>query len=286
MNITAAQVNELRNRTGAGILDCKKALVESQGDMDQAIDYLRKKGAAMAAKRADRAANEGRVSAKISDNKKFGVLVEVNCETDFVAKSEAFVEFSKKVTDLAFEKKVKSSQELIDTTPEISNMLNDLTAKIGEKLEISRISSLETENGVIDYYIHYGDRLGSLVRFDNIDGEKIPAVAQAVQDVAKQVAAMSPISVSRDNVPAELIEKELEIYKEQFRKEGKPEDKIEFIAKNKLGKYFEEVALYEQSFFREDKKTVGAYLEEVNKANGTKFVVESFVRFNLGEGSK
>lgn len=286
MNITAAQVNELRNRTGAGILDCKKALVESQGDMDQAIDYLRKKGAAMAAKRADRAANEGRVSAKISDNKKFGVLVEVNCETDFVAKSEAFVEFSKKVTDLAFEKKVKSSQELIDTTPEISNMLNDLTAKIGEKLEISRISSLETENGVIDYYIHYGDRLGSLVRFDNIDGEKIPAVAQAVQDVAKQVAAMSPISVSRDNVPAELIEKELEIYKEQFRKEGKPEDKIEFIAKNKLGKYFEEVALYEQSFFREDKKSVGAYLEEVNKANGTKFVVESFVRFNLGEGSK
>ncbi|MBK6681398.1 MAG: elongation factor Ts [Ignavibacteriales bacterium] len=286
MNITAAQVNELRNRTGAGILDCKKALVESQGDMDQAIDYLRKKGAAMAAKRADRAANEGRVSAKISDNKKFGVLVEVNCETDFVAKSEAFVEFSKKVTDLAFEKKVKSSQELIDTTPEIGNMLNDLTAKIGEKLEISRISSLETENGVIDYYIHYGDRLGSLVRFDNIDGEKIPAVAQAVQDVAKQVAAMSPISISRDKVPAELIEKELEIYKEQFRKEGKPEDKIEFIAKNKLGKYFEEVALYEQSFFREDKKTVGAYLEEVNKANGTKFVVESFVRFNLGEGSK
>lgn len=285
MNITAAQVNELRNRTGAGILDCKKALVESQGDMDQAIDYLRKKGAAIA-KRADRAANEGRVSAKISDNKKFGVLVEVNCETDFVAKSEAFVEFSKKVTDLAFEKKVKSSQELIDTTPEIGNMLNDLTAKIGEKLEISRISSLETENGVIDYYIHYGDRLGSLVRFDNIDGEKIPAVAQAVQDVAKQVAAMSPISISRDKVPAELIEKELEIYKEQFRKEGKPEDKIEFIAKNKLGKYFEEVALYEQSFFREDKKTVGAYLEEVNKANGTKFVVESFVRFNLGEGSK
>jgi elongation factor Ts len=286
MNITAAQVNELRNRTGAGILDCKKALVESQGDMDQAIDYLRKKGAAMAAKRADRAANEGRVSAKISDNKKFGVLVEVNCETDFVAKSEAFVEFSKKVTDLAFEKKVKSSQELIDTTPEIGNMLNDLTAKIGEKLEISRISSLETENGVIDYYIHYGDRLGSLVRFDNIDGEKIPAVAQAVQDVAKQVAAMSPISISRDKVPSELIEKELEIYKEQFRKEGKPEDKIEFIAKNKLGKYFEEVALYEQSFFREDKKTVGAYLEEVNRANGTKFVVESFVRFNLGEGSK
>ncbi|GAB1442201.1 translation elongation factor Ts [Ignavibacteriales bacterium] len=286
MNITAAQVNELRNRTGAGILDCKKALVESQGDMDQAIDYLRKKGAAMAAKRADRAANEGRVSAKISDNKKFGVLVEVNCETDFVAKSEAFVEFSKKVTDLAFEKRVKSSQELVETTPEIGNMLNDLTAKIGEKIEISRISSLETENGVIDYYIHFGDRLGSLVRFDNLDGEKVPAVAQAVQDVAKQVAAMSPISVSRDSVPAELIEKELEIYKEQFRKEGKPEDKIEFIAKNKLGKYFEEVALYEQSFFREDKKTVGEFLEEVNKSNGTKFVVESFVRFNLGEGSK
>jgi elongation factor Ts len=286
MNITAAQVNELRNRTGAGILDCKKALVESQGDMDQAIDYLRKKGAAMAAKRADRAANEGRVSAKISDDKKFGVLVEVNCETDFVAKSDAFVEFSKTVTEMAFEKKVKSAQELIDSSPEIGNLLNDLTAKIGEKLEVSRIASLSTENGVVDYYIHYGDRLGSLVRFDNVDGDKVSGVAQAVQDVAKQIAAMNPLSVSRDNVPAELIEKELEIYKEQFRKEGKPEDKLDFIAKNKLGKYFEEVALYEQSFFREDKKSVGTYLEEVNKANGTKIVVDSFVRFNLGEGSK
>ncbi|MBN8545691.1 MAG: elongation factor Ts [Ignavibacteria bacterium] len=286
MNITAAQVNELRGRTGAGILDCKKALVESEGDMDKAIDYLRKKGAAMAAKRADRSANEGRISAKVSEDKKYGVLVEVNCETDFVAKSDDFVAFSKQITDIAFSKKIKSSAELIESVPEVTDLLNELTAKIGEKLEVSRVASLETENGMIDFYIHYGDKLGALVRFDNVSGDAVTAFAHAAQDVAKQVAAMSPVAVSRDNVPADLIEKELEIYKEQFRKEGKPEDKIEFIAKNKLGKYFEEVALLEQSFFRDDKKTVGAFLDEVNKANGTKIVVDSFVRFNLGDSSK
>lgn len=286
MNITAAQVNELRGRTGAGILDCKKALVESEGDMDKAIDYLRKKGAAMAAKRADRSANEGRISAKVSEDKKYGVLVEVNCETDFVAKSDDFVAFSKQITDIAFSKKIKSSAELIESVPEVTDLLNELTAKIGEKLKVSRVASLETENGMIDFYIHYGDKLGALVRFDNVSGDAVTAFAHAAQDVAKQVAAMSPVAVSRDNVPADLIEKELEIYKEQFRKEGKPEDKIEFIAKNKLGKYFEEVALLEQSFFRDDKKTVGAFLDEVNKANGTKIVVDSFVRFNLGDSSK
>lgn len=286
MNITAAQVNELRGRTGAGILDCKKALVESEGDMDKAIDYLRKKGAAMAAKRADRSANEGRISAKVSEDKKYGVLVEVNCETDFVAKSDDFVAFSKQITDIAFSKKIKSSAELIESVPEVTDLLNELTAKIGEKLEVSRVASLETENGMIDFYIHYGDKLGALVRFDNVSGDAVTAFAHAAQDVAKQVAAMSPVAVSKDNVPADLIEKELEIYKEQFRKEGKPEDKIEFIAKNKLGKYFEEVALLEQSFFRDDKKTVGAFLDEVNKANGTKIVVDSFVRFNLGDSSK
>ncbi len=286
MNITAAQVNELRGRTGAGILDCKKALVESQGDMDKAIDYLRKKGAAMAAKRADRSANEGRISAKVSDDKKYGVLVEVNCETDFVAKSDDFVAFSKQVTDIAFSKKIKSSAELVESTPEFSDLLNELTAKIGEKLEVSRIAFLETPNGIIDYYIHYGDKLGALVRFDNVTDEVAPAIAHAAQDVAKQIAAMSPVAVKRDSVPADLIEKELEIYKEQFRKEGKPEDKIDFIAKNKLGKYFEEVALYEQSFFRDDKKTVGAFLDEVNKSNSSKIEVDSFVRFNLGDSSK
>jgi elongation factor Ts len=286
MNITAAQVNQLRGRTGAGILDCKKALVESEGDMDKAIDYLRKRGAALAAKRADRAANEGRISAKVSDDKSFGVLVEVNCETDFVAKSDDFIDFSKQITDLAFNNKAKSAEELASSAPQITNMLNDLTAKIGEKLEISRVASLEAVDGVVDFYIHYGDKLGSLVRFDNVDTDKISSVSPAIQDVAKQIAAMSPVAVSRDRVPADLIEKELEIYKEQFRKEGKPEDKIEMIAKNKLGKYFEECALYEQSYFRDDKRTVGAFLEEVNKANGTKFVVDSFIRFNLGESGK
>ncbi len=286
MSITAAQVNELRNRTGAGILDCKKALTESNGDMEAAIDFLRKKGAALAAKRADRAANEGIVSAMVSDDKKYGVLVEVNCETDFVAKSDDFVAFSKKVTELAFAKKANDAAAFVESTPEITTMLNEMTAKIGEKLQVGRVACLESTDGVVDFYIHYGDRLGSLVAFKNLEAGKVDAVASALKDVAKQIAAMSPVAVSREEVPAEFIEKELEIYKEQFRKEGKPEDKLDFIAKNKLGKYFEEVALLEQSFFREDKKTVGAWLEEVNKANGIKMSVASFKRFNLGEGSK
>ncbi len=286
MSITAAQVNELRNRTGAGILDCKKALVESNGDMEAAIDYLRKKGAALAAKRADRAANEGIVSAMVSADKKYGVLVEVNCETDFVAKSDDFVAFSKKVTELAFNKKANDVAAFIESTPEITTMLNEMTAKIGEKLQVGRVACLESADGVVEYYIHYGDRLGSLVSFKNLEAGQLDSVASSLKDVAKQIAAMSPVAVSREEVPAEFIEKELEIYKEQFRKEGKPEDKLDFIAKNKLGKYFEEVALLEQSFFREDKKTVGAWLEEVNKANGTKMSVGTFKRFNLGEGSK
>ena len=286
MSITAAQVNELRNRTGAGILDCKKALTESNGDMEAAIDFLRKKGAALAAKRADRAANEGIVSAKVSEDKKYGVLVEVNCETDFVAKSDDFIDFSKKVTELAFAKKANDVTTFVESTPEITTMLNEMTAKIGEKLQVGRVACLESADGVVDFYIHYGDRLGSLVSFKNLESGKIDSVASALKDVAKQIAAMSPVAVSREEVPAEFIEKELEIYKEQFRKEGKPEDKLDFIAKNKLGKYFEEVALLEQSFFREDKKTVGAWLEEVNKANGIEMSVASFKRFNLGEGSK
>lgn len=285
MSVTAAQVNELRQRTGAGILDCKKALVESNGDMDAAIDYLRKKGAALAAKRADRAANEGIVSAKVSDDKKYGVLVEVNCETDFVAKSDDFVAFSKEVTELAFTKKANDIDAFLEATPEITTMLNEMTAKIGEKLQVSRVAYLDSADGMVDFYIHYGDRLGSLVAFKNVavTDENLKPV---MQDIAKQVAAMSPVSVSREEVPSDLIEKELEIYKEQFRKEGKPEDKIEFIAKNKLGKYFEEVVLLEQSFFREDKKTVGEWLKEVNKANGTEMSVTTFRRFALGEGSK
>jgi len=286
MSITAAQVNELRNRTGAGILDCKKALTDSNGDMEAAIDFLRKKGAALAAKRADRAANEGIVSAKVSDDKKYGVLVEVNCETDFVAKSDDFIDFSKKVTELAFAKKANDVAAFVESTPEITTMLNEMTAKIGEKLQVGRVACLESADGVVDFYIHYGERLGSLVSFKNLETGKVDGVASALKDVAKQIAAMSPLAVSREDVPAEFIEKELEIYKEQFRKEGKPEDKLDFIAKNKLGKYFEEVALLEQSFFREDKKTVGAWLEEVNKANGIKMSVASFKRFNLGEGSK
>lgn len=286
MSITAAQVNELRTRTGAGILDCKKALTESNGDMEAAIDLLRKKGAALAAKRADRAANEGIVSAKVSDDKKYGVLVEVNCETDFVAKSDDFVDFSKKVTELAFAKKANDTASFIESTPEITTMLNEMTAKIGEKLQVGRVACLESADGVVDFYIHYGDRLGSLVSFKNLESDKVESVATALKDVAKQIAAMSPLAVSREEVPADFIEKELEIYKEQFRKEGKPEDKLDFIAKNKLGKYFEEVALLEQSFFREDKKTVGTWLEEVNEANGTKMSVGTFKRFNLGEGSK
>lgn len=285
MAITAAQVNELRQKTGAGMMDCKKALTESNGDFEKAVDILRKKGAAVAAKRADKSANEGIVLTKMSDDSRAVAIVEVNCETDFVAKSDVFIAFANKVLDYVYTNKLNSVESLFKNES-IQSDFDELVGKIGEKIVVSRLDFITNENGFIIDYIHPGAKLGVVVVFDDLSNEKQNDFATIAKDVAMQVAAMKPISVYRDEVPKDLIEKEIEIYKEIARKEGKPEQILEKIAQGKLGKYYQENCLSEQAYIKDNAKSVGDLINEFNKVNSTKTKIKSFLRFHLGDEKK
>ena len=280
MAITAAQVNELRQKTGAGMMDCKKALTEANGDFEKAIEILRKKGA----KRAEKTANEGMVVTKVSDDKKEGVIVEVNCETDFVAKSDDFVNFANEVLDFVVKNKPANVDELI-ADENLNTKMNDLLGKVGEKIQISRFAVEKAENGVVVDYVHMGSKLGVLVRFDNA-GDAGDELAELGKDVAMQVAAMNPICVKREEVPQDLINKEIDIYKEVARKEGKPEQILEKIATGKLNKYYQENCLIEQAYIKDNSKTVSDLLKEFNSKHGTNASIALFHRFHLGDEKK
>src|ERR1035437_884204 len=213
MQITASQVNELRQKTGAGMMDCKKALTEANGDYEKAIDILRKKGAAVAAKRAEKTANEGLVLIKISEDRNTGVIVEINCETDFVAKSADFINLADSFLQSVFSQKPKKKEELLTNNPKFHNQLNDVMGKVGEKIEISRFAVEKVSDGVLVGYVHLGSKLGVLVKFE---GTTIghDELAEIGKDIAMQVAAVKPICVYREEVPKEMIEKEIDIYKE------------------------------------------------------------------------
>lgn len=284
MAITAAQVNELRQKTGAGMMDCKKALTEADGNLEKAIEILRKKGAAVAAKRAEKTANEGLVITKISDDKTLGVIAEINCETDFVAKSDDFINFANKVVDFVYNNQPKNVSELLENE-EIKNSMNDIIGKVGEKIEISRFAVEKAENGLLVDYIHMGSKLGVLVKFDNVDKEK-DAVTDLGKDIAMQVAAMKPICSYREEVPSDVIEKEIEIYKEISRKEGKPEQILEKIAQGKLNKYYQENCLVEQAFIKDNSKSVGDLIKEFNSKHGSNIKLVLFHRFHLGDENK
>ena len=262
MKITAQQVNELRKATGAGMMDCKKALVESEGDMEKAIDYLRKKGQKVAAKRADREAGEGVVLAKVSDDKKFGAAIMINCETDFVAKNEDFINFVKSVLDLAIEKRAKNADELKALDMDglsVEERIVEKTGVIGEKIQLGHYEVVEGES--VSAYIHPGNRIASIAAF-NKAGEAVDA---AGHDVVMQIAAMAPVAIDKDDVPEETVQREIEIGKEQARAEGKPEAMLEKIAMGKLGKFYKENTLLNQAFIKESKKSVRDYLKEVDK---------------------
>ncbi len=262
MKITAQQVNELRKATGAGMMDCKKALVESEGDMEKAIDYLRKKGQKVAAKRADREAGEGVVLAKVSDDKKFGAAIMINCETDFVAKNEDFINFVKSVLDLAVEKRAKNADELKALDMDglsVEERIIEKTGVIGEKIQLGHYEVVEGES--VSAYIHPGNRIASIAAF-NKAGEAVDA---AGHDVVMQIAAMAPVAIDKDDVPEETVQREIEIGKEQARAEGKPEAMLEKIAMGKLGKFYKENTLLNQAFIKESKKSVRDYLKEVDK---------------------
>jgi elongation factor Ts len=285
MAITAAQVNELRQKTGAGMMDCKKALTESNGDFEKAIEILRKKGAAVATKRAEKSANEGLILTKISADKKTGFMVEINCETDFVAKSEDFIKLAEAVLNAVQTDKPTSVQELLEKNTNVKNHLTDVMGKIGEKIEISRFAIVNAPDGIVVDYVHLGSKLGVLVKFDN--AKNINSEFDALgKDIAMQVAAMKPICVYREEVPSDVVNKELEIYKELSRKEGKPEQILEKIALGRLNKFYQENCLAEQAFIKDNAKSVSDLLKEFNSKHGSQIKIGLFKRFHLSDEKK
>lgn len=281
--ITPQAVKELREKTGAGMADCKKALEEAAGDMQGAIEWLRKRGAASVAKRADREANEGIVVAKTSADGKTAVIIEVNCETDFVARNEEFVAFANVITDAILAQPIATEEELwaIESNGKsLGNLKNEILAKFSEKIGLRRYQRMST-NGHITEYIHAGSRLGVLVEFDGASSDD--AVKPLARDVAMQVAAMQPMFVDRSQVNESVLLAEREIYRQQALQEGKKEDIAERIAQGKLGKFYEEQVLIEQIFVKDPSKKVSDIVSEIGKISGGDVKVVSFVRYNLGD---
>jgi elongation factor Ts len=275
MKITAQQVNELRKATGAGMMDCKKALTETDGDMEKAIDVLRKKGQKVAANRADRSATEGVVLAKTSADGKYAGIVMVNCETDFVAKNNDFVAYVDSIIDVAVAQQAKSSDALatMDLAGRtIGDTIVDQTGVIGEKIELGNFAYVAGESTYA--YIHPGNRIATVVAF-NKAGENL---AQAGKDIAMQIAAMAPVALDKDDVAKDVIDREIEIGKDQARQEGKAEEMLERIALGKLNKFYKENTLLNQAFIKDGKSSVSEYLNNTEKG----LTVVAFKRFALG----
>lgn len=271
MAIKAADVSKLRKMTGAGMMDCKKALTEANGDFDAAIDAIRKKGQLLASKRADREASEGCVLAGVSGN--VGAVIALNCETDFVAKNDSFVAFAQSILDLALENGAKTVEEVNALTLDgatVAEQIVEQIGVIGEKIELAFFETVS--DAAVVPYIHPGNKLSVVVAFNQELADE-----QMGKDVAMQVAAMAPVSVSRDDVPEEIVAKELEIGKEKAREEGKPEAMLDKIAQGRLGKFFKESTLLEQAFVKDNKQSIKQYLQSANK----ELTVSAFKRYTL-----
>jgi elongation factor Ts len=273
-NITAAEVNKLRQMTGAGMMDCKKALEEANGDHEQAIDILRKKGQKIASKRADKEANEGYVIAKTSGDNKFAAVIMLNCETDFVAKNTEFIGFAKEVIDIVVTHKPKTLEALkgLDWKGrKLADGITDLIGKTGEKMDLPKYEFIEAAK--VFAYNHQGNRLATIVGLNKENG-----LDEAGHQLAMQIAAMNPVAVDSTDVPHEVIKKEIEIGMDQARQEGKPENMLEKIAMGKLNKFYKENTLLNQDFVRDSKLTVGQYLKQVDP----EIKVVGFKRLILG----
>lgn len=275
MSISAKDVMKLRESTGAGMMDCKKALIEADGDFEKAVEILRKKGQQVSEKRADREANEGLVVVKLSEDYKKAAAIELNCETDFVARNEDFQAKADAFLNSAFENETESVSDLLRIEVDgitIEKHLDTMVGKIGEKIEISKVV-LAKSAGTLVEYIHPGNQLGVIVEFDGELNND-----DAGKDVAMQIAAMNPIAVTRDEVDASVVEKELEIAKEQLINEGKPAQIAEKAAQGKLRRFYEERVLLEQKFVKDNGITVKEYLQQQGAP-----LVKSFHRIQLGE---
>jgi elongation factor Ts len=276
VQISAAEVNKLRQQTGAGMMDCRKALMESNGDFEAAIDYLRKKGQKVAANRSDRDAKEGVVIAKANADNTYGIVLNLTSETDFVAKNADFIDFAQQIADVALNTKVTTIDDLKASAMSgatVGEKLLEMVAKIGEKIDVSRFEQISA--AAVVPYIHSGYRIGVLVGMNQAANEGIIA---AGRDVAMQIAAMNPLAVDADNVPAETVAREKAIAIEQIVAEGKAADMAEKIAAGKLSKFFKENTLLPQAFVKDNSKTVGEYLKSVS--NG--LTVVSFNRIAVG----
>ena len=275
MAITTALIKELRERTGAGMLDCKKALEENGGDIEKAIDWLREKGIAKAAKKSGRVAAEGLVFAAVSADRKKGAILEFNSETDFVAKNDEFKNFGEKLVQLSLEHDLTSEDELKAFELEgkkVEDNLTELIAKIGENMNIRRLKLVST-NGFIETYIHLGGKIGVLL---NVSGEATPENVEKAKGVAMHVAAMDPKYLNSEQVTADDLEREKEIARHQLQQEGKPENIIEKILEGKMRKFYEENCLVNQKYVRDDSVTIEKFIAPSS--------IISFDRFKVGEG--
>jgi elongation factor Ts len=272
--ITASEVNKLRQMTGAGMMDCKNALVESEGDFEKAIDTLRKIGQKLALKRADRDANQGFVVAKTTADKKFASVIMLNCETDFVAKNQEFIDYANKILDLTIAVKPASLEALLALTIDgrtVAEGVTDLTGKTGEKMQLSHYDFIEAP--LVYAYNHFGNRLAAILGLNKSEG-----VDDVAKHVAMQIAAMNPVALDKDGVDAETIAREIEVGKDQAREEGKAEEMLEKIALGKLNKFYKENTLLNQEFINDSKVTIREYLQKADKD----LTVTAFKRLQLG----
>ncbi|VAW19989.1 Translation elongation factor Ts [hydrothermal vent metagenome] len=273
MAFTTADVVKLRKITGAGMMDCKNALTESDGDFDNALQIIREKGKLIANKRADRDASEGVALAKVSADKTTGAIIVLNCETDFVAKNENFIAFAEKILNLALDNRPETLDEvnaLILDGRTVAEQVTEQTGIIGEKTQLSYYSKINAES--VAAYIHPGNKLATIVGFNKADVDP-----QVAKDIAMQITAMNPVSVDKESIPQETIDKELEIAKEKFRQEGKPEAMLDRIAQGALNKWFKEVALLHQTYVKDGKISIKEFLNQADKD----LAVTKFDRYSL-----
>ncbi len=276
MNITASQVKELRDATNVSMMDCKRALQEAEGDMDKAVKLLRERGMAVAAKKASRVAKNGKIAAKVSDDGKTGIMIEVNCETDFVTRNEIFQKFVVDMTDKAME--IEG-----DVAETVKDDVTAAIAEIGENIVLRKSERFVAENGAVASYIHMGGTVGVLVEFGL--GKDETATAEEFKalglDICLHVAAANPMSLDRSGIPENLVEDEKSLFAKQV--EGKPENIVEGILKGKLNKFYSKVCLLEQGFVKEDKVSITELLETKGKELGDTITIKRYVRWQLGE---
>ncbi len=285
--ISAQDVKELREVTGAGMMDCKKALVETDGDMEKAMDYLREKGLAAAAKKAGRIAAEGVVNSFISADRKNGILIEINCETDFVAKTPEFQGFVRDIAEIASEGNPADVEALLAMSKggkTVQDMISEKVATIGENISLRRFSAVKT-SGAVDAYIHMGGKIGVLVEFGCPEGAaKNEGFVAFMHDVAMQIAAASPKYVNQSEVPGEEIEHEKEVLRAQALNEGKPENIVDKMVLGRISKYYSIVCLVDQIFVKDDSKKIKDVVKEQSTAVGGEVSIIKFTRYEMGEG--